>query len=74
MPADQVGIRARGRIARGLKADLVAFDAAKVKDLATFQEPERYPAGIVHVLVNGVPVMKDSESTGARPGRVLRKG
>jgi N-acyl-D-amino-acid deacylase len=74
MPADQAGIRDRGRIARGLKADLVAFDTKAVKDLATFQEPERYPSGIVHVLVNGVPVMKDSESTGARPGRVLRKG
>ena len=38
---------------------------------ATYAEPHRYATGMVHVLVNGEPVLKDGEHTGARPGRVL---
>jgi N-acyl-D-amino-acid deacylase len=74
MPADQAGISDRGRIARGHKADIVVFDAANIKDLATFENPHQYPGGIVLVLVNGVPVVRDGAHTGARPGRMLRKG
>jgi N-acyl-D-amino-acid deacylase len=73
MPADQVGLGDRGRIARGRKADIVVFDAATIKDAATFDNPHRYPAGVVHVLVNGVPVVQNGSHTGARPGRMLRK-
>jgi N-acyl-D-amino-acid deacylase len=73
MPADQAGITDRGRVAPGKKADLVVFDAGKVRDGATFEEPQRYPEGIPHVLVNGTFVVEDGASTAARPGRVLRK-
>jgi N-acyl-D-aspartate/D-glutamate deacylase len=73
MPADQAGIGDRGRIARGKKADLVAFDAATVADTATFEAPHRYPSGIAHVIVNGVLVVEDARLTGARPGRALRR-
>ena len=73
MPADQAGLPDRGRIARGKKADLVAFDAATVRDGATFEEPQKYPEGIAHVLVNGAFVVENGAATGARPGRVLRK-
>ncbi len=72
MPADRARLRDRGRLARGKKADIVVFDAAAVEDRATFEDPHRYPAGIVHVIVNGVPVVRNGEHTGARPGRVLR--
>ncbi len=73
MPADQIGIKDRGRIGRGLKADIVVFDAARIKDQATFEDPHRYPTGVLHVLVNGVPVVEGGNHTGARPGRILRK-
>ncbi len=73
LPADQVGLRDRGRIARGLIADLVVFDAAQVQDRATFDDPHQYATGFVHVLVNGVPVVEGGQPTGARPGRVLRR-
>jgi N-acyl-D-amino-acid deacylase len=73
MPADQAGIPDRGRIARGKCADLVCFDAARVADGNSFEEPHRYPTGIPHVLVNGTLVVEDGRPTGARPGRVLRK-
>lgn len=73
MPADQLGIKDRGRIARGMKADLVAFDAANVKDTATFENPHQYAEGIKHVLVNGKLVVENGKHTGAKPGQILRK-
>ena len=72
-PADQAGITDRGRIARGKKADLVVFDAATVKDEATFDDPHQYASGINYVVVNGQVVVENGDHTGARPGRVLRK-
>jgi N-acyl-D-amino-acid deacylase len=73
MPADQIGLRDRGRLARGMKADIVAFDAGAVRDEATFENPHRYASGISHVLVNGVAVIDAGRHTGARPGRALRR-
>ena len=73
MPAEKLRLKYRGRIARGMKADLVIFDEAEVRDTATFEDPHRYPHGIKHVLVNGTLVVEDGKHTGARPGRILRK-
>jgi N-acyl-D-amino-acid deacylase len=73
MPADQAGLADRGRIARGKKADLVVFDAARIADVATFEKPQEFPVGITHVLVNGVFVVEGGTATPARPGRVLRR-
>jgi len=74
MPADQMGISDRGRLAKGMMADLVVFDLENLRDMATFDDPHRYPTGIHHVLVNGTPVVEAGEHTGARPGAVLRRG
>jgi N-acyl-D-amino-acid deacylase len=74
MPADHLGLADRGRLAVGRKADMVLFDAASVEDRATYDDPHRYPIGIRHVVVNGVPVVEDGVHRGARPGRVLRRG
>ena len=63
-----------GAIRPGAYADLVVFDPATVADRATYASPRRYPTGIRHVLVNGVPVVRDGRHTGARPGRALRRG
>ncbi len=72
LPADQFGFKDRGRLAPGLAADIVVFDAATVGDRATYAQPHQYPTGMVHVLVNGVPVVRDGQQTEARPGKVLR--
>ena len=53
-------------------AEVVVFDPASVQDRATFDHPHQYSAGMVHVFVNGTPVLKDGEHTGAKPGRVVR--
>jgi N-acyl-D-amino-acid deacylase len=72
LPADQFGFADRGRLAEGLAADVVIFDPNTVGDRATYADPHQYPSGIVHVLVNGVPVVRDGAQVDARPGRVLR--
>ena len=72
MPANQIGLKDRGRIAKSMKADLVIFDAQKIKDVATFEDPHRYPEGISYVLVNGVMTVDHGKHTGARAGKVLR--
>ncbi|MDH3525289.1 MAG: D-aminoacylase [Acidobacteriota bacterium] len=71
-PASRLGIADRGRLRPGYFADLAVFDAARVRDLATFEQPHRYSEGMVHVFVNGVQVLADGEPTGATPGRFVR--
>jgi N-acyl-D-amino-acid deacylase len=73
LPARRLGLRDRGVIRVGAKADLVVFDPRRVADQATYQDPHRYPVGIDHVVVNGRLVIKDGEHTGSLPGRVLRQ-
>jgi N-acyl-D-amino-acid deacylase len=74
MPARRLKLDGRGIIRPNAFADLVAFDPARVADRATFEQPHQYAVGIVHVWVNGQPVIRDGEHTGNLPGRVLRSG
>jgi N-acyl-D-amino-acid deacylase len=74
LPAGRTGLAERGRLAPGLFADLAIFDPGTVCDRATFEEPKRLAVGVEHVVVNGVPVLRDGEPTGALPGRGLRRG
>jgi N-acyl-D-amino-acid deacylase len=74
LPAANLGLEGRGTLARGAFADVVAFDPATIADRATFDRPHQYAVGMRHVLVNGVPVLRDGEHTGATPGRALRGG
>ena len=74
MPADRLGLKARGRIVDDAIADLVVFDPATVRSNATYDEPRRPPDGIEHVLVDGRFVLEDGQHTGATPGRALRRG
>lgn len=72
LPARRLGLRDRGEVRPGARADLVVLDPRRVADQATYEDPHRYPVGIEHVLVNGRFVIKDGEHTGSLPGRVLR--
>jgi len=74
LPASRIGLERRGVLAKGNVADLVAFDPDTVIDVATYSEPHRFPAGIQYVVVAGTVVIDDGIHTGARPGRVLRRG
>lgn len=72
LPAENLGLKQRGRLARDYLADIVVFDPATIADRATVAKPAQYATGMRHVIVNGVPVLKDGEHTGAKPGRVVR--
>ena len=69
--AEKLGISDRGRIARGKKADVTIFNASRVIDRATFEDPHQYPVGIEYVIVNGTVVIDRGNHLGAKPGRVL---
>jgi N-acyl-D-amino-acid deacylase len=73
LPAQTFRIPERGVVREGLWADLVVFDPANVDDLATYDDPRRYPAGIRHVLVNGQPVVTDGLPATRASGTVLRR-
>jgi N-acyl-D-amino-acid deacylase len=70
-PAQRLGLVDRGVIKQGLKADIVVFYPATVRDTATFEKPHSYAEGVTHVLVNGQVAFENGAMTAARPGRVL---
>ena len=72
LPATNLKIKKRGELKVGNYADVVIFDPAKVKDNASFEKPHQYASGMIHVLVNGVAVLKNGEHTGATPGRFVK--
>jgi N-acyl-D-amino-acid deacylase len=73
MPAQRFGLAERGWIREGYHADLVLFDAQKIIDRATFEEPVRPAAGIVGVWVNGVLSYGERSASAARAGRFLAR-
>jgi len=74
LAAARFGLGARGQIREHFMADFVLFDAATIRDTATFAQPHQYPEGIAYVLVNGQVVIDRGEHTGVLPGRVLKGG
>ena len=72
LPAENLRLEKRGRLALGYYADVAIFDPAKLQDHATFDKPRQYATGMSHVFVNGVRVLADGEHTGEKPGRVVR--
>ncbi|MFC1931083.1 amidohydrolase family protein [Chloroflexota bacterium] len=72
--AQRVGLKDRGIIKDGFKADVVIFDPEIVHARATHRQPKQYPVGIDYVIVNGIIVAAHGKHTGALPGRALRRG
>lgn len=72
-PAEILGITDRGVLEEGYMADLVIFDHRTLRDRGTYDKPGKYPEGIKFVFVNGTVVADEKGSTGALPGKVLRK-
>ena len=70
--AARLKLRDRGLLREGMYADVVLFDAAEIRDLATFEQPHQLSVGVKHMFVNGVAVLSDGKHTGATPGRVVR--
>jgi N-acyl-D-amino-acid deacylase len=72
LPAQKFQLKDRGILKEGMAADIVIFDADKVKDLSTFADPHHYSTGFVFVLVNGKLTVDNGVHTGVRNGRALK--
>jgi N-acyl-D-amino-acid deacylase len=73
LPAQRLGLADRGLVRPGFAADVVCFDAATVRDRATYEDPRQTADGVPYVLVNGEVVIDNQQHTGKLPGRVLRR-
>jgi N-acyl-D-aspartate/D-glutamate deacylase len=74
LAANRLGLYDRGRVAPGMRADLVLFHPEQLRDRATFQNPMQYAEGIDYMWVNGVLTIDGGELTGAKGGRPLLYG
>jgi len=72
LPASNLKIQGRGRLAEGYFADVVVFDPQTIQDHATFEKPHQLATGMLHVFVNGTRVLENGRHTNAKPGRVVR--
>jgi N-acyl-D-amino-acid deacylase len=70
--AARVHLTDRGILRPGMMADITVFDAATIRDVATFENPNHYSTGVKHVFVNGRRIVADGAITSERPGRPLR--
>ncbi len=73
LPALKIGLKDRGLVAPGMKADLALFDPERFLDGATYADPKRHPSGLNAVLINGEIVVEEGKKSGIRPGKVIRK-
>ncbi len=71
LPAQKLGLRDRGIIREGMRADITIFNPETITDRATYQNPHQYPDGIEYVIVNGKTAVRDRGHTGALAGRVM---
>jgi N-acyl-D-amino-acid deacylase len=71
--AERLGLKERGILRPGFKADVVIFHPEGIQDKATYESPLQYPSGIPYVLVNGEPVVDGNNQSAARPGRVVTR-
>lgn len=73
LSADIMGLKDRGRLKERMVADVVVFDAENITDKATYVDPGQYSQGVVHLVVNGKQVIKNSKQTNAMPGRIVSR-
>ena len=82
--AEVLGLEKRGKIKEGFAADLAIYDLEKLEvqfpylvidDVpGDFRRANPPPPGMRYVIVNGVPIFVDGESTGELPGMVHALG
>jgi N-acyl-D-amino-acid deacylase len=73
LPARRFKLGEHGELREGWFADIVVFDAERIEDVATYQEPRQYPAGIDCVIVNGRVAAEGGRQTERHAGRLVRR-
>ncbi len=73
LPAGKFYLKGRGEVREGAWADVVVFDADRIADNATYEDPRHYPTGMPYVFVNGEPVVDAGVPANAGSGQVLRR-
>lgn len=68
---DRFGIRERGYLRPGYKADITVLDVNTMR--VDEKKPDSNPGGIVHVFVNGQPVLRNGSYLGGRNGEIILK-
>ena len=71
LPASRIKLKDRGLLVPGYAADITVFDPETIADRSTYAQPHQFPAGIIHVFVNGVHTINEGAHTGALPGVIL---
>ena len=72
-PAERIGLADRGVLRPGARADVAVFDPERFGERGTVFEPNIPAEGMQHVIVNGVPTLRDGRLTGERGGMVVRR-
>ena len=72
LPAANLGLKDRGKLAAGYYADLAIFNAATILDRSTFADSHQYAEGMQHVFVNGRRVVANGKPTGVLSGQIVR--
>ena len=72
LPAKTIGLKDRGILKEGMKADITIFNSDRIIDKATFEKPHQYPEGIYYVMVNGKLAIDNKKFTSIKAGEVLR--
>jgi N-acyl-D-amino-acid deacylase len=72
LPARKFGLKERGLLAEGMKADILVFDEKNIQDLSVYDKPHQYTKGIEYVLVNGQLVLDNGNHTGVRSGTTIK--
>lgn len=70
-PAERFGLTDRGVLKTGNFADIVVFDADRINDRSSFEDPKVFPEGIPHVVVNGKVAVDHERLTGVLAGEAV---
>lgn len=73
LPAKRFGFNDRGVMRKGMVADIVVFDPARIRDRSSIEDSKAFAVGVEHVFVNGGLVLEKGRMTGVRPGKALRR-
>jgi len=67
-------MKKKGRLQKGMDADIVVFDPETISDVGTYEDPNHPAVGVQWLLVNGEPVVAQGKLIlDAAPGQPIRR-